>query len=290
MFQRFVSTAARKVPRAEPLLRVRLVPMFQDNYGYLVVDEANQHVLAIDPAQPESIVPVLKEELASNNREMLGVLTTHGHLDHCGGNEALVKEFPGITVAGPHNEAIPAMNKPLKGGEEFKLGAMEIQALAVPCHTKGHLAYVITGDPQTPPLLFPGDTLFVAGCGKFFEGTAEDMYHALYEVILQLPKDTKVYCGHEYIYDITQFLDKYTMSNLRFALSVDPTNTILREKIAWAKLRRSKKLPTIPSTLREEMQFNPFLRVHEEVIRNAVGGNDPITVLSNLRRKKDSFI
>ncbi|KDO20332.1 hydroxyacylglutathione hydrolase [Saprolegnia parasitica CBS 223.65] len=274
-----VTTTKKRLQRSEPHLRVRLVPMFDDNYGYLVIDEANQHVLAVDPAQADVMAPVLAEELAINNREMLAVLTTHGHPDHCGGNETFAAKYPGITITGPHNEAIPAMTTPLKGGEEFKLGAMDIQALAVPCHTKGHLAYVVSGDPETPPLLFPGDTLFVGGCGKFFEGTAEDMYHALYEVILQLPKETKVYCGHE-----------YTMSNLRFALSVDPTNAVLREKIAWAKLRRSKNLPTIPSTLREEMLFNPFLRVHDEVIRNAVGGNDPITVLSNLRRKKDSFI
>lgn len=94
---------------------------------------------------------------------------------------------------------IPACNKPLMGGEKFKIGATKIRALSVPCHTRGHLAYVVSGDPETPPLLFPGDTLFVGGCGRFFEGTAEDMYHALYEVILTLPKDTRVYCGHEYV-------------------------------------------------------------------------------------------
>ncbi|KAF0694358.1 Aste57867_14769 [Aphanomyces stellatus] len=270
--------------RSEPHLRVRLVPMFDDNYGYLVVDEANQHVVAVDPAQASAIFPALEEELSKNGREFKGILTTHGHpcvhlSDHTGGNVELAAKFPNIFVAGPHEEDIPAMTKPLKGGEEFKVGAMSVEVLSVPCHTKGHLAYVISGDPETPPLLFPGDTLFVGGCGRFFQGTAEDMYHALYEVLLRLPKETKVYCGHE-----------YTMANLRFALSVDPTNAALRDKINWAKLRRSKNLPTIPSTLREEMTYNPFLRVHDEVIINAVGGTDPVSVLANLRRKKDSFI
>ncbi|ETW10360.1 hydroxyacylglutathione hydrolase [Aphanomyces invadans] len=269
-----------KVPqRSDPHLRVRLVPMFDDNYGYLVIDEANQHVLAVDPAQPSAIFPVLDEELGKPGREFVGILTTHGHEDHTGGNDALVDKYPDLQVGGPHNEVIPRLNKPLKGGEEFKVGAMTVEVLAVPCHTKGHLAYLISGDPSTPPLLFPGDTLFVGGCGRFFEGTAEDMYHALYEVFLRLPKETKVYCGHE-----------YTLANLRFALSVDPTNAAVREKINWAKLRRSKNLPTIPSTLREEMSYNPFLRVHDDVIINAVGGTDPIAVLANLRRKKDCFI
>ncbi|KAH9144362.1 hypothetical protein AeRB84_011685 [Aphanomyces euteiches] len=268
-----------KVPqRSDPHLRVRLVPMFDDNYGKDNETASNQHVVAVDPAQPSTFLPALEEELSKSGREFLGILTTHGHADHTGGNETLAAKYPDIAVYGPHNEVIPALTKPMRGGEEFKLGAMSVEVLSVPCHTKGHLAYVISGDPDTPPLLFPGDTLFIGGCGRFFEGTAEDMYHALYEVLLRLPKETKVYCGHE-----------YTMSNLRFALSVDPTNAALREKINWAKLRRSKNLPTIPSTLREEMTYNPFLRVHDDVIINAVGGTDPVTVLANLRRKKDSF-
>jgi hydroxyacylglutathione hydrolase len=198
--------------------------------------------------------------------------------DHTAGNLEIASKYPGLLVTGPANEEIPARTKGLVGGEKFAIGGVKVKTLSVPCHTAGHLAYVVSGDPQTPPLLFPGDTLFVGGCGRFFEGTAEDMYRALYEVILTLPKDTRVYCGHE-----------YTMSNLRFALTVDPSNAVLRDKIAQVKIRRSKNLPSVPSTLREEMQYNPFLRVHNDVIRNAVGGSDPVSVLANLRRRKDSF-
>lgn len=262
----------------EPSLRVRIVPMFTDNYGYIVIDEMNQTMFAVDPAEPAAILPVLKEEEETKKRQFMGILTTHKHADHTAGNEEIAGEYAGLMVAGPGNEEIPARTKALNGGEKFKIGGVQVKALSVPCHTAGHLAYLVTGDSQTPPLLFPGDTLFVGGCGRFFEGNAEDMYRALYEVILTLPKDTRVYCGHE-----------YTMSNLRFALSVDPSNEVLRDKIAQAKIRRSKNLPTVPSTLREEMQYNPFLRVHNEVIRNAVGGTDPISVLANLRAKKDSF-
>ncbi|GAB9469859.1 Hydroxyacylglutathione hydrolase [Globisporangium polare] len=262
----------------EPSLRVRVVPMFSDNYGFVVVDENNHTMFAVDPAEPSKILEVLKEEEAARKREFLGILTTHKHADHSGGNVELAAKYPGLMVAGPEGEEIPARNHPLKGGEKFKIGATKIKVLSVPCHTKAHLAYVVTGDPETPPLLFPGDTLFVGGCGRFFEGNAEDMYRALYEVILTLPKDTRVYCGHE-----------YTMSNLRFALSVDPSNNVLRDKIAAVRIRRSKNLPSIPSTLREEMLYNPFLRVHNDVIRNAVGGSDPVSVLENLRARKDSF-
>lgn len=268
----------KRVHRVEPSLRVRIVSMFEDNYGYVVIDEGNQTMFAVDPAEPEKILPVLQEEAAAKNREFLAILTTHKHADHAGGNQEIARRYPSIMVAGPEKEEIPACNRPLLGGEKFKIGQIHVRALAVPCHTRGHLAYVVTGDPETPPLLFPGDTLFVGGCGRFFEGTAEDMYHALYEVILTLPKDTKVYCGHE-----------YTMANLRFALSVDPSNAVLRDKMAAVKIRRSKNLPSIPSTLREEMLYNPFLRVHEDIIRNAVGGASPIEVLDNLRRRKDSF-
>ncbi|KAI9905175.1 hypothetical protein PsorP6_013791 [Peronosclerospora sorghi] len=267
----------------DPSLRVRIVPMLEDNYGlksrrYVVVDQANHTTFAVDPAEPSKIMAVLKEEETVRKRAFLGILTTHKHADHAGGNEAIAKEYPGVMIAGPKHEPIPARTRPVSGGETFQLGAAKVKVLNVACHTKAHVAYVVTGDAETPPLLFPGDTLFVGGCGRFFEGTSEDMYRALYEVILTLPKDTKVYCGHE-----------YTMSNLRFALSVDPSNQALRDKLAAVRIRRAKQLPTVPSSLREEMLYNPFLRVHCDTIRNAVGGTDPVSVLENLRRRKDSF-
>ncbi|KAL7687073.1 putative hydroxyacylglutathione hydrolase [Plasmopara halstedii] len=262
----------------DPSLRVRIVPMLLDNYGYVVVDETNQTMFTVDPAECSTILPVLKEEETTRKRQFLGVLTTHKHTDHAGGNEEIARNYPGILIAGPKDEPIPARNYSVSGGEKFMLGAATVKVLNVSCHTKAHVAYVVTGDSEMPPLLFPGDTLFVGGCGRFFEGSAEDMYRALYEVILTLPKDTKVYCGHE-----------YTMTNLRFALSVDPSNQALRDKIAAVRIRRAKNLPTVPSSLREEMLYNPFLRVHNETIRNAVGGTDPVSVLENLRRRKDSF-
>ena len=126
--------------------------------------------------------------------------------------------------------------------------------------------------------LFCGDTLFVAGCGRFFEGTAKDMYHSLYDEILGLPRDTMIYCGHE-----------YTLSNLAFARHVDPGNEKVSEKLVWATTQQQQGRPTIPSTLEAELGYNPFLRVHERAIQQATGATDPVEVLARLRKMKDSF-
>uniref|UniRef100_M4BD48 hydroxyacylglutathione hydrolase n=1 Tax=Hyaloperonospora arabidopsidis (strain Emoy2) TaxID=559515 RepID=M4BD48_HYAAE len=287
LLQRWLSVQKRAVESGmkvmqqylnEPSLRVGIVPLLDDNYGYIVVDEANHTMFAVDPAEPSKILPILREEEKARNRQFLGILTTHKHADHAGGNNEMAKQYPGVMIVGPKHEPIPARNRSVSGGETFKIGAAKVEVLDVACHTKAHVAYVVTGDNETPPLLFPGDTLFVGGCGRFFEGTAADMYKALYDVILKLPMDTKVYCGHE-----------YTMSNLRFALSIDPSNQALRDKIAAVRIHRDKQLPSVPSSLREEMLYNPFLRVHDETIRHAVGGSDAVSVLENLRRRKDSF-
>jgi hydroxyacylglutathione hydrolase len=168
--------------------------------GYLVIDEANQTMFAIDGADPEALIPVLREEEETHARELVGILTTHKHGDHSGGNLALSKLYPDVPMVGSKYESTPACTQPVGDGDQFNMGAVKITALHTPCHTMGHLVYVVTGDAATPPLLFSGDTLFVGGCGKFFEGSAEDMYHSLYERILCLPDETKLYCGHEYKY------------------------------------------------------------------------------------------
>ena len=118
----------------------------------------------------------------------------------------------------------------------------------------------------------------MGGCGRFFEGTASDMYQSLFGTLLLLPSDTRIYCGHE-----------YTVSNLKFALSIDPENETLIKKLHWARKRVSEGLPTVPSTLEEEMKYNPFLRIDNPTIQTAVGGSTPISVLSNLRKAKDNF-
>ncbi|NWW46180.1 HAGHL protein, partial [Pedionomus torquatus] len=158
-------------------------------------------------------------------------------------------------------------------------GAIRVRCLFTPCHTSGHMCYFMweDGSPDAPAL-FSGDTLFVGGCGRFFEGTAEQMYTNLTQILGTLPKETKVFCGHE-----------CTVRNLKFALKVEPENEIVKKKLAWAKQRDDEDLPTVPSTLQEEFLYNPFLRVTEEPLQKFTGKTDPVEVLRTLRTEKDNF-
>ena len=154
-----------------------------------------------------------------------------------------------------------------------------MKVLFTPCHTTGHVLYYI--DYQDQKYLFSGDTLFLAGCGKFFEGTADQMADALIHQVRALPKDTQVMCGHE-----------YSVSNLQFAKSVDPDNEVLKNKLAWAIEQRKANKSTVPSTLEEELAYNPFMRVDQDIIKNAVGKPDGgiIEVMGELRARKNGFV
>lgn len=205
--------------------------------------------------------------------------------DHAGGNEEMAEVFPGIAIVGPQAEEseIPAITKAVGHNETFNVGDLPVRALHAPCHTRGHAMYLIAADAGGSggsPVLFSGDTLFVGGCGRFFEGDAADMYSSLYLNVKDLPRTTLVYCGHE-----------YTLSNLRFALSVDPSNAVVAAKLRAVEALRDAGRPSIPTTLESEFATNPFLRMHEAAVQAAVGmtGADAVDVLAELRRRKDSF-
>nr|XP_054499355.1 hydroxyacylglutathione hydrolase-like protein isoform X2 [Agelaius phoeniceus] len=158
-------------------------------------------------------------------------------------------------------------------------GTIRVRCLFTPCHTSGHMCYFMwEDDSPDAPALFSGDTLFVGGCGQFFEGTAEQMHTNLTQILGTLPKDTKIFCGHE-----------CTVRNLKFALKVEPENEVVKEKLAWAKQRDDEDLPTVPSTLQEEFLYNPFLRVTEEAVQRFTGRTDPVEVLRALRSHRDNF-
>ncbi|KAG2455216.1 HAGHL protein, partial [Polypterus senegalus] len=160
-----------------------------------------------------------------------------------------------------------------------RFGTLNVRCLFTPCHTSGHMCYFVWEDGCTDaPAVFTGDTLFVAGCGRFFEGTAQQMYKNLTEVLSTLPLETKVFCGHE-----------YTVKNLKFALKVEPDNAKVKEMLAWAKARDDDDKPTVPSSLEDEFQYNPFLRLSEEAVQKFTGKTDPVEVLSILRAEKDKF-
>lgn len=213
------------------------------------------------------------------------VLTTHRHEDHAGGNVALARHAIAtgqrLRIVGSAYEDCPGATEVVEQGSEFKLFNSQAVTVTVdhtPCHTVGHVAFTVTSATTEAAALFCGDTLFVGGCGRFFEGDAGDMLNSLSK-FERLDGSTVLYCGHE-----------YTISNLQFALTVQPNNEILQEKLIWAQAQRQQGLPTVPSTLLEERAYNPFLRTHDVNVQAAVGKcTDPVGTMRELRERKDRF-
>jgi hydroxyacylglutathione hydrolase len=222
------------------------VPALQDNYMYLVIDKKTREAAAVDPAEPEKLLSEAKKEGVTVN----SVLTTHHHWDHSSGNEKIVELLGKKLIVYGGDDRIPAMTKKVTHGDEFKIGSLMVKALFTPCHTSGHICYHVTADEDPPGAVFTGDTLFVGSCGKFFEGTANQMYTAMYDILGKLPEDTKVYCGHE-----------YGLMCMKYCVFVEPSNQRANEKLIWAQEQRQNNLPTVPSTIADEKLYNPFMRV-----------------------------
>ncbi|XP_005523135.1 PREDICTED: hydroxyacylglutathione hydrolase-like protein isoform X2 [Pseudopodoces humilis] len=255
-------------------MKVKVISVLEDNYMYLVIEESTRDAVAVDAAVPKRLLEIIRKE----DVVLRAILTTHHHWDHARGNEELAQLFPGLRVFGA-DERIGALTHKVTHGQELSFGAIRVRCLFTPCHTSGHMCYFMwEDDSPDAPALFSGDTLFVGGCGQFFEGTAEQMHTNLTQILGTLPKDTKVFCGHE-----------CTVRNLKFALKVEPENEMVKEKLAWARQRDDEDLPTVPSTLHEEFLYNPFLRVTEEPVQRFTGRTDPVEVLRTLRSERDNF-
>lgn len=220
------------------MLHTRCIPAFEDNYIWLVSDPDSSCTAIIDPGDAEPVLKAVeKEGLAPR-----AILITHHHGDHTGGIEALVKHYS-IPVYGPAREQIPHLTHPVKEGDTVSLeDGIQLRVLDTPGHTAAHVCYVGNGS------LFCGDTLFTAGCGRLFEGTARQMHDSL-QKIAALPDNTLVYCAHE-----------YTLANLAFAAIAEPGNDAVRDRIKEAKRMRARGIPTVPAPLSLEKQTNPFLR------------------------------
>lgn len=256
-------------------MKIFHIPCLEDNYSYLIVDESTKEAAAVDPVEPEKVLQV-SNSLGLN---LKFVLTTHHHWDHAGGNEKIKELVPEIKVYGGSIDNVKGCTNAVENGDKVHLGAdISILALHTPCHTKGHISYYVTGRENEVPAVFTGDTLFIAGCGKFFEGTAEQMYQSLSVTLSSLPKPTLVYCGHE-----------YTVKNLQFALTVEPDNLRIRQKLTWAQNQRQAGQPTIPSTIEEELETNPFMRADLPAIQAKVGRSSPVEALGELRKWKDNW-
>ncbi|MEM1409594.1 MAG: hydroxyacylglutathione hydrolase [Pseudomonadota bacterium] len=254
-------------------LRVHQFPCLQDNYGFLLRDEASGTVAAVDTPDAGRII----EEAESLGWSIDLVLNTHWHPDHTGGNEEVAKHY-GCPVIAPEAEAekIPFKDKTLRGGETVSVGGTTFQVLDVPGHTLGHIAYY-SAEAQAA---FVGDTVFSMGCGRMFEGTADVFWGSL-ETLRKLPAETLFFCAHE-----------YTAANARFAISIDGDNRDLQQRVQEVEALRREGEPTVPVRLADELKINPFLRSDESAMAQSLGlptSTAASEVFGELRRRKDNF-
>jgi len=258
-------------PSDHPLWTVLTVPAFQDNYLWVI--QNGQEAIVVDPGDAAPIQACLD----THQLRLSAILCTHHHADHVGGVQALLAAYKGIHVFGPPDEAIPGRSHAVYDGNTLWLAAGEFRVMSVPGHTAGHVAYVWQNR------LFCGDTLFAMGCGRLFEGTPAQMLDSLHR-IAQLPGEFYVHCAHE-----------YTLSNLAFAMTVDPDNTVLIERGKREHARRARGEATIPALLSEERATNPFLRADHPALKASAESwkqaplNNELEVFTALREWKNQF-
>ena len=239
-------------------MRIEIIKCLEDNFSYLLIDEISKNAIVIDPSEAGPVI----EKIGNLNLKLKFIMNTHHHYDHVGGNKELKKLYNCKVIGFDEDKhRIPEIDISVKNNEIWKHGIFETKVFHIPGHTLGHVCFYFYKENA----LFSGDTLFSLGCGRVFEGTHEEMFNSL-ELIKTLPLDTKIYCGHE-----------YTLKNSNFCLEHDPDNEELISKIKSIKNLISKGKPTIPSTLKEELQTNIFLR------------SKNLENFSKLRDLKDNF-
>lgn len=270
-------------------MRLLAIPAFDDNYIWMLADDDGS-VLIVDPGQAAPALAAITDR----QLQPAGILLTHHHPDHTGGVAELRQRWPDLPVIGPVDERIGCTTMQVGDGDRFEAGGRAFQVIAVPGHTRSHIALFLDGTPLAGDdaplndgapggLLFSGDTLFSLGCGRLFEGSPAQMHRSLSR-LADLPGDTRVCCGHE-----------YTLANAAFARVVEPDNAALRRRSEEARAMRQNGQPTLPSTLDQERACNPFLRVDQPGVRAALRhrlGREPvddIEAFAELRSWKDGF-
>ncbi len=253
-------------------LEVHQFPSRSDNYGVLVHDKATGATAAIDAPDAEELLTALHEK----GWKLTHILTTHHHNDHTAGNAA-VKRATGCTIVGPAKEAesIPGIDVTVREGDRVEIGGATARVIETPGHTRGHVSYHFPDDE----LVFVGDTLFSVGCGRLLEGDAKTMWSSL-EKLAKLPPETTLYCGHE-----------YTDANCRFALTVEPENDALQARAKEVAKLAERGAPALPTTIKQELDTNPFLRPSSPAIQKRLGmeGQPLNEIFGEIRRRKDRF-
>ncbi|OUS68679.1 hydroxyacylglutathione hydrolase [Pseudoalteromonas sp. A601] len=261
------------------MVQVKAIKAFSDNYIWCITDSQSQLAWVVDPGQAEPVLAHLKDA----GLTLAGILITHHHYDHTDGVADLCKAFPGIMVYGPSNSPFTGITNTLSEGDKVTVFDTEFVITHTPGHTLDHICYL------NPALAFTGDTLFSGGCGRLFEGSAEQMQHS-FDKLKQLPDACKIYCTHE-----------YTQANLAFALAVEPNNADLIEYVHWVDTKRSNDEITLPSTIAVEQKINPFMRSdisgisqnipteYQNKSKNILQNNEPWQNFAGLRTWKDHF-
>ena len=250
------------------------IPLLRDNYGYLIVCPKTHAAAIVDPSEAGPVSRRVQQE----NVALVAILNTHHHRDHTGGNDGLLASGK-LDVYGHTGDQgrISGLTHGVDEGDKISVGELHGEVIFIPGHTTGHIAYLFGKN------LFCGDTLFTAGCGRLFEGTAKQMQASLTK-LMTLPDDTKVYCGHE-----------YTESNLRFAMTLEPNNHKLLSRFERVQALRARGVSTVPSTIEEEKQTNPFLRWDSKEIQASLKAitpdlrMDPVSIFAQIRKLKDAF-
>jgi hydroxyacylglutathione hydrolase len=253
-------------------MNIEIISCLKDNYSYLIKDDQTNTVAIVDPSE----FGPCDEKINQKYKKLDFILNTHHHFDHVGGNVELKKKYSSKILGFREDQKrIPAIDVLLKDGQEFRIGSLNFKTIFIPGHTLGHIAFYF----EKEKVLFTGDTLFSLGCGRVFEGTYKQMFDSLNK-IKTLPGNTKIYCGHE-----------YTKNNLGFCLKFNPNNVYLKdkEKVIDAKTKDGK--PTIPSTIKDEIQTNIFLRYDDLDVKSSLGlkNASDLEIFTKLRDLKDNF-
>jgi len=257
------------------MFAVTPIPAFNDNYIWLLSLPDSKHVAAVDPGDAQPVIEYLK----NNGLTLDAILITHHHNDHTGGASELAK-LCNAPVYGPANSPFKGITVALNDGDTLDLWGQPLQIKAIPGHTLDHISYF---SDQAQPQLFCGDTLFLAGCGRLFEGNASQMLSAM-QHFSTLPDHTQVFCTHE-----------YSLANLAFAKAVEPNNPAIAQAINWCESQRQQNLPTLPSSIEQEKQINPFMRFDQASVIAAANEfsnqalNDQVEVFAAIREWKNQF-